>query len=49
MYSDDIETREPVKEFLDRQGEIVNWRYDLPNCFYLVSPNSAQLIGDPSA
>jgi len=42
LYNDDIGTREEVKKFIDSRREIVNWRYELPNSFFLISPNSAQ-------
>ena len=42
IYSDRLGTRDEIKEFLDRTSEILNWRYDLPNTFYLVSSLSAE-------
>lgn len=42
IYSDRLGTREEIKEFLDRRSEILNWRYDLPHAFYLVSNLSAE-------
>ena len=42
IYNDDLGTREEIKTFLDQHEEIINWRYDLPNTFYLVSEKSAK-------
>jgi hypothetical protein len=42
IYSDRLGTREDIKEFLDERSEILNWRYDLPQTFYLVSNLSAE-------
>lgn len=41
VYSDDVGPRDDVRDFLDSVPEILNWRYDLPNSFYLVSEKSA--------
>jgi hypothetical protein len=42
IYSDKLGTREEIREFLDKKSEILNWRYDLPHTFYLVSNLSAE-------
>lgn len=42
LYNSEVGTREQVKEFIDSRPEIVNWKYELPNSFYLISPKSAQ-------
>ncbi len=42
LYNDEVGTREQVKTFIDGRSEIVNWKYELPNSFFLISPNSAQ-------
>ena len=42
IYSDKLGTREEIREFLDKRSEILNWRYDLPHTFYLVSDLSAE-------
>lgn len=34
-------TQDQVKDYIDSLREIINWRADLPNTFYLVSENSA--------
>lgn len=41
IYSDDLGTREEVRDFLDAQSKILNWRWELPNAFFLVSELSA--------
>ena len=42
IYSDKLGTREEIRAFLDKKSEILNWRYDLPHTFYLVSDLSAE-------
>ena len=42
IYDHEVGTREEVREFLDEQPEILHWRYDLPNTFYLISDQSAE-------
>ena len=42
IYSDKLGTREEIRAFLDKRSEILNWRYDLPHTFYLVSDLSAE-------
>ena len=42
IYSDRIGTREAIRDFLDDRAEILHWRYDLPNTFYLISNLSAE-------
>jgi len=39
LYSDEVGTRAQVKKFLDGRPEIVNWKHELPNSFFLISPN----------
>ena len=41
IYSPNVGTRDELKEFIDNCPEIVHWRYDLPNAFYLISDASA--------
>ena len=41
VYSNDLGTREIVKNTVDSIESIILWRYDLPNSFYLVSTSSA--------
>lgn len=44
VYSNDLGTRQEVKDAIDLMPEISHWRYDLPNCFYLLSESSADEI-----
>lgn len=46
VYSDDFGTREDVKVLVEGIREIVDWRYDLPNAFYLVSDKTADQLAD---
>ena len=46
LYNNELGTRTSLKEFIDGRREIVNWKYELPNCFYLISPNSAQELSE---
>ena len=41
-YSDRVGTRDQVVEFIDKQPDILHWRHDIPNMFYLVSEKSAE-------
>lgn len=40
VYSADW-TKDQVRTYIDSLREIINWRTDLPNSFYLVSEKSA--------
>lgn len=42
IYDHEVGAREEVREFLDEQPKILDWRYDLPNTFYLISDLSAE-------
>lgn len=46
IYSGDVGTREEVRDYIDEVPEILNWRYDIPYAFYLVSECSADEIAD---
>lgn len=37
VYSDVMGTRDRVREIVNSIDEILNWRYELPNSFYLVA------------
>ncbi len=43
VHTTEFGTRDQVKALLDIP-EITHWRYDLPNCFYLVSEESAEFL-----
>lgn len=46
VYAADLGTREELRDFLDGLPEVLNWRYDLPNAFYLVSESEAGELAD---
>jgi len=41
VYADSLWDRESVKSWADTSPLVETWRYDLPNCFYLVSDATA--------
>ena len=41
VYNDYVGSREQVKQAIDQDPRIINWRYDLPNMFYLKTALSA--------
>ena len=46
VYSDEVGTREQVREFLHNLAMIETWRFELPNTFFLVSEANANEIAD---
>ncbi len=44
VYSDILASREQLKNCLTSIDEVYTWRYDMPNCFYLISEYSADEI-----
>jgi len=42
IYSATLGTSAQVKAWLNAMPEVLTWRTDLPNCFYIISTNSAQ-------
>lgn len=46
VYSNDLGTREDVKNAVDSIKDILHWRYDLPNSFYIISESSASKISE---
>lgn len=46
VYSNDLGTRETVKNAVDSIKDILLWRYDLPNTFYIISESSANEISE---
>lgn len=45
VYADSLGNRELVKKILDSSPNIIkNWRYDMPNSFYIWSESTAQDI-----
>lgn len=46
LYDADVGTRERMKDVLSSMGRINTWRFDLPNCFYVISDFTAQQLYD---
>ena len=46
IYDANVGTRDEVKNALSSVSLITHWRYDIPNCFYVVSDGSAQELYD---
>ena len=36
IYSDSLGNREEVKDILNDIPDVLSWRYDMPNSFYIV-------------
>jgi len=46
VYSDSLGSRDQVKDCVDSIRKIIYWRYDMPNCFYLISEYDADEISE---
>lgn len=46
VYGNSLGNRDEVRTIIDSIPEITNWRYDIPNSFYLHSSNSALELVD---
>ena len=46
VYNPKVGSREAVKDVLDGMQCVHTWRFDIPNCFYVVSDYSAQELFD---
>lgn len=44
VYNDSVGTREQITSVLNRMTTVMTWRYDLPNCIYIISDHSADDI-----
>lgn len=44
IYSNSFGIREDISQFLSSNTIIEHWRFDMPNCYYLASNSSAQVI-----
>ena len=44
VYTDTLGTREEIQKFLDSRQEILSWRAELPNCFYLISESDTPYL-----
>ena len=46
VYSNSLGSRDEVKDCIDNIRKITYWRYDMPNCFYLISEYDADDISE---
>jgi len=46
VYGNAMGSREEIKQYLDSIPEIKIWRYELPNCFFIISKEGARFISD---
>ncbi len=46
VYSNSLGTRDEIKNCIDNMSEVIHWRYDMDQCFYLVSENSADDLAE---
>ena len=46
VYNNNLGERQEVSKMLDGITDIVDWRYDIPNCFYIVSSKTADQLTD---
>lgn len=46
VYSPTLGSREQIKECINSLQEIITWRYDMPNSFYLISGHEAKDLSD---
>lgn len=46
VYNHGFGTRQEVKNLLNHIPEVVNWRYESPNCFFLVADADANQLAD---
>ena len=46
ICSSGVGAREDVRDFIDSQPEILNWWYDIPHAFYLISDSDADEIAE---
>ena len=46
VYSDNVGTRDQVRDVLDSMPSVTTWRYDIPHSFYVISEYSAEVLSD---
>jgi hypothetical protein len=46
IYSDHTGSRDRIKYWANQEPMVATWRYDLPNCFYLISEYSANDLAE---
>lgn len=44
IYDNNVGTREKLQDIFNQMGKVLTWRFDIPNCFYIVSEHSAQQL-----
>ena len=44
IYDNETADRETMKTHLDSLSEILSWRYDIPNCFFVYSNENANRL-----
>lgn len=45
-FSDDLGTRDQIKECIDKMPSVTTWRYDMTNAFYIISDATADTIAN---
>ena len=46
IYDELVGMREEVQNVINKMNKVYTWRYDIPNCFYIISDYSAKEIYD---
>ena len=46
IYDEEVGSRDNLKSVFNRMSRIATWRFDVPNCFYVISEYSAQALYD---
>ena len=44
IYSNALGSRDEIKECVDSLEQVIHWRFDMPNSFYLVSEENASTL-----
>ncbi len=46
LYNTEVGDRAFVKSWVTGSPLVITWRYDLPNCFYIISEATAQTLSE---
>ena len=46
IYNSGLGTRDEIKAILDALPQVISWRYDLPNAFFIVSESNAKELAE---
>ena len=46
VYNSEFGTRDAVRSIIDAMPEIINWRYELPSSFFIVSEATADRLAN---